>query len=123
MSNAGPLAVAQRWRLLLVIGILICQLPAAVQAVQTKVHSTDPPVKSANVRNVDTLVFCPQPFQDALTPWLDYRRQQGHRIQVLAPRSTAIELKQQIATVAANNSLTHLVLVGDAYDRSANPKH
>ena len=54
--------------------------------------------------------------------WLDYRRQQGHRIQVVAPSATAVELKQQIAAVAAKNKLAHLVLVGDAYDRKADPK-
>ena len=123
MNNLGPLMVIGRWCLLLIIGIVICPLSALAQAVQTQANSTNQPANSANVQNVDTLVFCPQPFQNALGPWLDYRRQQGHRIQVLAPRPTAVELKQQIAAAAANNSLAHLVLVGDAYDRKANPKH
>ena len=84
--------------------------------------------------NVDTLVFCPPPFQPALKPWLDYRRQQGHRIEVLTPATTAVELKQQIAaviarqqvvakqTAAAKHKLAHLVLIGDAYEQNANPK-
>ena len=78
--------------------------------------------------NVDTLVFCPSPFRSALKPWLDYRRQQGHRIQVLTPAATAVEMKQQIAKVAAGQAeavphkLAHLVLIGDAYDQNANSK-
>ena len=42
---------------------------------------------------------------------------------MLAPPSTAAELKQQIAVVAAKHPLRHLVLIGDAYDQNANPKH
>ena len=72
--------------------------------------------------NVDTLVFCPQPFLASLKPWLSYRRQQGHRIEVLAPPATAAELKQQIVVVAAKHKLAHLILIGDAYDRMADPK-
>jgi len=72
--------------------------------------------------NVDTLVFCPPPFQPALKPWLEHRRQQGHRIRVLTPAATAVELKQQIAIVAAKHKLANLVLIGDAYDRKADPK-
>ena len=92
----------------------------AALAVQTEPKTSQP--KDQTSSNVDTLVFCPQPFQTALKPWLDYRRQQGHRIQVLAPSATAVELKQQISTVADKHKLAHLVLIGDAYDRKADSK-
>ena len=95
-------------------------LSTSASAIQTQAKTADQP--EAQIPNIDTLVFCPQPFQPALKPWLDYRRQQGHRIQVLTPAATAIELKQQIATVAAKNKLDHLVLIGDAYDSNADPK-
>ena len=130
---------------LALVGLIACGLcTSTTQAFQTETHTfqtethtfqtethtfqteTDPAgplTGQAIATKVDTLVFCPQPFQKALTPWLGYRRQQGHRIQVLTPQSTAAELKQQIATVAAKQPLRHLVLVGDAYDRTANPKH
>ena len=102
-------------------------------ALQTEAVSGGQPEQQTSP-NVDTLVFCPPPFQPALKPWLDYRRQQGHRIQVLAPAATAVELKQQIAaviarqqvvakqTAASKHKLAHLVLIGDAYEQNANPK-
>ena len=110
------------WELAL-IGLVVCGLCSSAQAFQNETIPTSPPTDQAVATKIDTLVFCPQPFQNALTPWLSYRRQQGHRIEVLAPRPTAAELKQQIATVAAKHPLRHLVLIGDAYDQKANPKH
>ena len=110
------------WELAL-IGLVVCGLCSSAQAFQNETIPTSPPTDQAVATKIDTLVFCPQPFQNALTPWLSYRRQQGHRIEVLAPRSTAAELKQQIAAVAAKHPLRHLVLIGDAYDQNANPKH
>lgn len=73
--------------------------------------------------NFDTLVFCPQPFEASLRPWLDYRHQQGHRIQVVHPQPTAFGLKQQITAWAATNpKLRHLVLVGDAFDQTTDSR-
>ena len=108
---------------LALIGLIVCGLSTFAQAFQTETNPTSPPTDQAVTTKIDTLVFCPQPYQNALTPWLRYRRQQGHRIQVLTPKSTAAELKQQIVAVAAKHPLHHLVLIGDAYDRDANPKH
>jgi hypothetical protein len=71
----------------------------------------------------DTLVLCPSPFQTALQPWLDYRRQQGHRIHVVKPQSSAFGVKRQIATFAAANAkLQHLVLIGDAFDKKTDAR-
>ena len=115
-------SLRRRFQLAL-IGWVVCGLSTFAQAFQSETNSTSPPTDQAVATKIDTLVFCPQPFQNALAPWLKYRHQQGHRIQVLAPPSTAAELKQQIAAVAAKHPLRHLVLVGDAYDQNANPKH
>ncbi len=105
------------------IALIIFGLASPAHAIQTQVKPTAAPANESVASNIDTLVFCPQPFQSELTPWLNHRRQQGHQIQVLAPLATAAELKQQIATVATKHHLKHLVLIGDAYDRDANPKH
>jgi len=108
---------------LVLMGLIVCGLSTFAQAFQTDAKPTSASTSQAVATKIDTLVFCPQPFQNTLTPWLSYRRQQGHRIQVLTPRSTAAELKQQIAAVAVKHPLRHLVLIGDAYDRNAPPKH
>ena len=108
---------------LIFIGIIVLISSSPALAFQTESEANrQPDEQQAVPNNIDTLVFCPPPFQPALKPWLDYRRQQGHRIRVLTPSATAVELKQQIASVAADHKLAHLVLIGDAYDRNADPK-
>lgn len=75
--------------------------------------------KQPPVAQFDTLVLCPKPLQAALQPWLDYRRRQGHQIQVATPQTTAFGIKRQIAAFAATHAnLQHLVLVGDAFDKT-----
>ena len=112
---------------LLSVATIALSCSASTLAFQTEASSSDQPNLQANQKvpasNIDTLVLCPQPFQPSLTPWLNHRRSQGHSIQVLTPLNTAAELKQQIAAVAAKHKLAHLVLIGDAYDRQANPQY
>ena len=63
---------------------------------------------------VDTLVVCPQGFQQALQPWVNYRMQQGHKIEIILPQA-AENLRKTIRTIAANNDqLETVVLVGDS---------
>lgn len=69
----------------------------------------------------DTLVICPRKFQTALQPWLDYRQNQGHRIQVVSPAFNSRRIKQQIKTVAERGRLEHVVIIGDSGDRNAEP--
>ena len=109
MSSPRQPTATGRWRQLFAVGIIVCQLSTSAQAVQTEANSPKQPASQAVAQNIDTLVFCPRTFQSSLTPWIEYRHKQGHRIQVLTPRPTAAELKQHIVTVAANNPLTHLV--------------
>ena len=75
----------------------------------------------AGTTAVDTLVICPTSFQTALQPWVEYREQQGHKILVQAPSSTAHGLRKQIRSVAATHPLKNIVLVGDAVDKNLQP--
>ena len=121
MSKPRRLTTAS-WRLSSIfVAMVVLLFSTSAWAFQTETGTGGQPAEPTSP-NVDTLVFCPQPFLASLKPWLDYRRQQGHRIEVLAPAATAVELKQQIAAVAAKHKLAHLVLIGDAYDLKANPK-
>ena len=62
----------------------------------------------------DTLVVCPQGLQHALQPWISYRMQQGHKIEIILPQK-AEELRKTIHWIAANNDqLKTVVLVGDS---------
>ena len=76
------------------------------------------PIKSAP----DTLVICSVDLQPALQPWLDYRRQQGHRIVVRASQKTSLENRRMIATIAQAGTLRNVVIVGDSSDAWQNPK-
>ncbi len=66
----------------------------------------------------DTLVVCPEEFREALAPWVEYRRDQGHQLLVIAPphkegRASAHALSQQIRRIARSGKLRYVVLVGD----------
>ena len=62
----------------------------------------------------DTVVVCPPVFEDALQPWLEYRRSQGHVIVVVSNRGTAAEIRARIRTRATSGKLKHVLLIGDA---------
>lgn len=70
----------------------------------------------------DTLVICPPKFQSALQTWTDYRTEQGHQIEVIAPAATALEIKRQILEVAQTGSLKWIFIVGDVNDRRSDPE-
>jgi hypothetical protein len=63
---------------------------------------------------IDTLVVCPDAFQPALQPWMEYRRGQGHALRVVDTRRTADELRSEIRALARSGTLRYVVLVGDA---------
>lgn len=75
-----------------------------------------------HVSQADTLVICPRPFLPALAPWLDYRRNQGHRIHWMVPGSNAYAIKKQIRDVAALGVLKTIVLIGDTPSSNAESK-
>jgi len=66
---------------------------------------------AAAVPNV--LVVCPTPFRDALAPWEELRRKQGHEFEVIDVPKDASELKAVIRKIAAGGRLETIVLVGD----------
>ena len=63
---------------------------------------------------VDTVVVCPREFQESLTPWIAYRRQQGHEIAVISNTGSADQIRAQVRQLGAGGSLRYLLLVGDA---------
>ena len=69
----------------------------------------------------DTLVVCPQLFQQAMAKWCDYREQQGHVIEMVEPPASVEALKQTIRQFSKSGSLKHVLIVGDVGDpRSLN---
>ncbi len=63
---------------------------------------------------LDTVVLCPAQFREALTPWIEYRELQGHRILVLDGLQPARVLQSQIRQLVAKHPVRHVVIVGDA---------
>lgn len=61
----------------------------------------------------DTLVVCPQLFQQAMAKWCDYREQQGHVIKMVEPPASVEALKQTIRQFSKSGSLKHVLIVGD----------
>lgn len=61
----------------------------------------------------DTLVVCPPQLRPALAPWEEFRRNQGHSLQIVAPLSSAQELRQTVSAAARSTRLKYVVLVGD----------
>ena len=62
----------------------------------------------------DTVVVCPSPFCQAMEPWLQYRRDQGHEIVVVSVGSSAEEIRGQIRKYYKQGGLKFIVLVGDS---------
>lgn len=62
----------------------------------------------------DTLVICPDAFQPAMRSWVEYRRDQGYRVEVQSPAGSSYSIRQQIRRAAQAGTLQHVVLVGDA---------
>ena len=62
----------------------------------------------------DVVVVCPEPFRQALRPWVEHRTAQGHRIAIVSNLGTADQVRGRIRDVAAQGKLRFVVLVGDA---------
>jgi hypothetical protein len=75
------------------VGLLLCALPE---------------------QDIDTVVVCPQEFRQALEPWLEHRRAQGHRVVVISNLPSPAELRAEVRRIAAGGHLRALLLVGDA---------
>ena len=69
----------------------------------------DAPAETA----ADTLVVCPQPFVEALRPWLAHRIAQGRKIVLLTAPETPAKIRAAVKQVADGGRLTHVLIVGD----------
>jgi hypothetical protein len=67
----------------------------------------------------DTVVVCPQEFRQALSPWIEHRKSQGHEIVVVSNLGAASDVTQRIRQAAQGGRLQYVVLVGDGEPRSA----
>lgn len=73
---------------------------------------------SPSVEAPDAVVVCPDAFQSALAPWLEYRRGQGHSPVVISNQLSPEEIREQIRNHAKSGRLKYVMLVGDADMRS-----
>jgi len=59
------------------------------------------------------IAVCPEPFQRALEPWVQRRRQEGMDVTIIASQPTAEALQQSLIT-ANNGQCRYILLVGDS---------
>lgn len=62
----------------------------------------------------DVVVVCPERFRSVLAPWVEYRQQQGYRIQLVSNTGTAEDVRERIRQRGSRSELRFVVLVGDA---------
>ena len=66
----------------------------------------------------DTVVVCPDVFTEALRPWVEHRRSQGHRLAFVSNEQSHEEIRNDIREVASFGELQAVVLIGDADPRA-----
>lgn len=66
----------------------------------------------------EVVVVCPPSLRPALAPWIEYRRGQGYRLQVIEPNGPADDVLRRVRD-AASPATRFVVLVGDADAASA----
>lgn len=76
------------------------------------------PVAVEKPRAADIAVVCPGPFEDALRPWLEYRRGQGHVVEVISNTGTPAQIKSKLHAAYRAEPKLSIVLVGDVDDKS-----
>jgi hypothetical protein len=62
----------------------------------------------------DTVVVCPHAFCKSIGPWVEYRRSQGHQIELLDGHGSAEQIRARIRREAQGGTLRFVLLVGDA---------
>lgn len=65
-------------------------------------------------QNPDIVVVCPAEFRPAMQPWLVRRQQQGHVVEFISNEGNALQIREQIRTLAKHGTLRFVLLVGDA---------
>lgn len=78
--------------------------------------SVQPAAAAAPVKEipVNTVVVCPREFTAALDPLLAHRYKQGHRMVYLPSSIGREEIRNGIRKAAAQGTLKHILIVGDA---------
>jgi hypothetical protein len=65
----------------------------------------------------DVAVVCPTEFRAALAPWLEFRKGQGHLIQIVASDGSTEQIRERIRAAAKPGKLRFVLLVGGANPR------
>jgi hypothetical protein len=63
----------------------------------------------------DVVVVAPRPFHAALEPWVEWRQEQGHVVQVVEAAGEASQVRAALQRVAESGALKYVLLVGDAW--------
>jgi Peptidase family C25 len=69
----------------------------------------------------DVVVVCPAEFRPAMQPWLERRQQQGHVVEFISNQGAALQIREQIRTLAKSGKLQFIVLVGDPPAAQSDP--
>ena len=65
----------------------------------------------------DTVVVCPSEFRAAIAPWLEFRKSQGHSVQLVSNEGTPDQIRERICEAGELTTVRFVLLVG-----SANPR-
>jgi Peptidase family C25 len=65
----------------------------------------------------DVAVVCPAEFRAALNPWLEFRKGQGHTIEIVSNDGSADQIRERIRAAAKPGKLRFVLLVGGANPR------
>ena len=62
----------------------------------------------------NVIAVCSKQFETAFKPWIDHRTAQGYRIKVVTKGTDLKVLRDSIRTIAAENPIESIILVGDS---------
>ncbi len=65
----------------------------------------------------DTVVVCSGEFREALAPWLEFRKSQGHSVQLVSNEGTPDQIRERIRKAGEPTTIRFVLLVG-----SVNPR-
>ncbi len=88
-------------------------------AVREKGSDRQEPAGRQEQEAADTLVVCAPALRQALQPWLEHRRSQGHRLLLTTSVSSPEAIQRAVRAAADRGALKHIVLVGDVQNAPA----
>jgi hypothetical protein len=62
----------------------------------------------------DVALVCPEPFRDAMAPWIAHRSAQGYRVLTVSSADSPKAIRDRILSLHEKDGLAAVVLVGDA---------